>query len=73
MALTQKIPLLEKSKRLKILPKVDWQEQHKMLRISFNTSTKSLEAFFDTQFGYLKKPTHKNTNWEVVKFESIGH
>lgn len=33
----------------------------------------SSEAFYETQFGYLSRPTHRNTTWDAAKFEVCGH
>ena len=28
---------------------------------------------YETSFGYVKRPTHKNTSWDMAKFEVCGH
>jgi hypothetical protein len=30
-------------------------------------------ATYETQFGYVQRPTHKNTTWDIAKFEVCGH
>jgi alpha-mannosidase len=30
-------------------------------------------ATYETQFGYVQRPTHKNTTWDAAKFEVCGH
>jgi hypothetical protein len=30
-------------------------------------------ATYETQFGYVSRPTHKNTTWDMAKFEVCGH
>jgi alpha-mannosidase len=30
-------------------------------------------ATYETQFGYVQRPTHKNTTWDMAKFEVCGH
>lgn len=30
-------------------------------------------ATYETQFGHVQRPTHKNTTWDAAKFEVWGH
>ena len=30
-------------------------------------------ATYETQFGWCQRPTHKNTTWDMAKFEVCGH
>lgn len=30
-------------------------------------------ATYETQFGYMQRPTHKNTTMDMAKFEVCGH
>lgn len=30
-------------------------------------------ATYETPFGYVQRPTHKNTTWDAAKFEVCGH
>lgn len=30
-------------------------------------------ATYETQFGHVQRPTHKNTTWDIAKFEVCGH
>lgn len=29
-------------------------------------------ATYETQFGFVQRPTHKNTTWDAAKFEVCG-
>jgi alpha-mannosidase len=40
-----------------------------MLRASFPVAVQSDEVTCEIQFGHLKRPTHRNTTWDVAKFE----
>ena len=44
-----------------------------MLRVLFPTTVYSDEAFYGIQFGYVKRPTHRNTSWDLAKFEVPAH
>jgi len=30
-------------------------------------------ATYETPFGHVQRPTHKNTTWDIAKFEVCGH
>jgi alpha-mannosidase len=30
-------------------------------------------ATYEMQFGFVQRPTHKNTTWDIAKFEVCGH
>ncbi|MDA3797729.1 MAG: glycosyl hydrolase-related protein [Kiritimatiellae bacterium] len=71
--LTQKIVLSSNSKQLDFETKVDWNESHKMLRVAFPVDVLSNEFTSDIQYGTVKRPTHRNTSWDMAKFESVAH
>ncbi len=72
-SVTQKIVLRPDSRQLDFETKVDWQESHKMLRVSFPVDIHTAEATFDVQYGYIRRPTHRNTSWDLARFEVVGH
>lgn len=67
--ITQRISLAANSKRLDFHTMVDWLETRKMLRVSFPTTMFATEAAFDIQYGYVKRHSHRNTSWDMAKFE----
>ena len=69
----QKIVLAKHSKRLDFQTTVQWQERHRMLRVSFPVDINSEQAAFDIQYGYIMRNTHRNTSWDMAKFEVVGH
>ena len=71
--ITQKVYLSHNSKRLDFETVIDWQEIHKMLRVGFDTKIHSEQATYDIQYGYVKRNTHRNTSWDMAKFEVCGH
>jgi alpha-mannosidase len=52
---------------------VDWQEAHTMMKLEFPVNVRCTDAAYDTQFGWLRRPTTANTSWEVAKYEVCGH
>jgi alpha-mannosidase len=68
----QQVFLPTNSKRLDFVTNVDWQEVHRMLRVSFPAALRSEHATFDIQYGYVKRTTHTNTSWDMAQFEVSG-
>lgn len=71
--LKQKITLAEGSKMLRFDTWADWKELHKMLRVAFPVDVRAEQATFDIQYGTVKRNTHRNTSWDMAKFEVAGH
>ena len=56
-------------------------DQDSQLRLLVDTSPVLVElpldihspnATYETQFGFIERPTHKNTTWDAAKFEVCG-
>ncbi|WP_372661642.1 alpha-mannosidase [Cohnella sp.] len=71
--LTQKVVLTQGSRRIDFVTTVDWKESGQMLRTSFPVNVRSDSASCEIQFGYLKRPTHRNTMWDYAKDEICAH
>lgn len=69
----QEIALKPFSKRVDFKTEIDWQETHMLLKAAFPLDIYASEASYQIQFGYIKRPTHKNTSWDRAKFEVCGH
>jgi alpha-mannosidase len=69
----QKIILMEGSRRLDFVTKVDWHESGKMLRTAFPLELKAMEANCDIQFGMVTRPTHSNTDIDMAQHEICAH
>jgi len=52
---------------------VDWHERHEFLKFELPLNIHSDNATYETQFGHVQRPTHKNTTWDAAKFEVCGH
>ncbi|KAJ7652628.1 galactose mutarotase-like domain-containing protein [Mycena rosella] len=52
---------------------VDWREHHEFLKFELPLNIYSDNATYETQFGHVQRPTHKNTTWDMAKFEVCGH
>src|SRR5215210_2922050 len=71
--ITQTYKLLAGSRRLDIETCVDWHERQVLLRALFPLEVRSHEATFETMYGAVKRPTHRNTSWDEVRFEVGAH
>lgn len=69
----QYISLRAGSARLDFDTHVDWRESRKILRVLFETQVRAPYACYDSQFGYVRRPTTSNHSWEVAQFEVVGH
>lgn len=69
----QTIHLGQGTKRLDFETAIDWQEKHKMLRVGFRVDVRSDRAAFECAYGYVQRPTHRNTSWERSQFEVPVH
>ena len=61
------------SARLDIVTEIDWHERRKMLRAMFPLIVRSDFATFETCFGAVRRPTHRNTSWDTARFEVPAH
>ena len=71
--LVQKVYLEANSRRLEFRTEADWHEANRMLRVSFPVTVRAAEAAFDIQYGYVRRPTHRNTSWDQARFETVAH
>lgn len=65
----QQASLAANSKRLDFVTEIDWHESRRMLRVSFPAALSVNEAACDIQYGFVKRNTHRNTSWDMAKFE----
>src|SRR5829696_8906082 len=61
------------SRRLDIETDVEWHERQILLRALFPLAVRSHEATFETMYGVVRRPTHRNTSWDAIRFEVTAH
>lgn len=61
------------SRRIDFETVVDWHEEHRLLKAEFPVAVRSTRATYDIQFGYVERPTHANTSWDMARFEVVAH
>jgi len=69
----QVIFLGNNSKRLEFVTEVDWQEQHKLLKVAFPVNIFTREAIHEVQFGYVKRPNHRSYPTDRDRYEVCNH
>ena len=71
--LVQEISLTAGSARLDFASRLRWRETGSMLRTSFPVAVHATEATYEIQFGYVRRPTHRNTTWDLARDEVAAH
>ena len=61
------------TRRLDIETEIDWHERQVLLRARFPFAVHAHEATFETAFGAVRRPTHRNSSNEQAQFEGSGH
>jgi alpha-mannosidase len=72
-SIEQHYRLCSGSKRLEIETRIRWQGRRTLLRARFPFALRSHEAWFETAFGAIARPTHRNTSWDWARFEVNAH
>jgi alpha-mannosidase len=52
---------------------VIWQERQTLLKVGFPVDINTSYATYDIPFGNLRRPTHRNTPYDMAKFEVPAH
>jgi len=71
--LSQTITLRRGSHRLEFATEIDWQENHKLLKVAFPVTVHATEAIHEIQFGYIRRPTHRSRQFDADRFEVCNH
>jgi alpha-mannosidase len=71
--ITQVVSLEADSRRLDFVTTVDWKERNRMLRVSFPAAVHAERAACEIQYGHSFRATHRNTSWDMAKFEVPAH
>lgn len=61
------------SPRIDVAMDADWHESEMRLQVVLPTNVMSREAICGTQFGHVRRPRHRNTSWDVARFEVCAH
>lgn len=69
----QNVVFYKNSPRIDFETMIDWQEDHRLLKTIFEVDIRATKASYDIQYGYVERPNHWNTSWDLAKFEVCGH
>ena len=70
---TQDMYFYRDIKRIDFRTVIDWKEPHLLLKAHFPADIFCNAAQFDIQYGNVTRATHKNTSWDVARFEVCAH
>lgn len=71
--ITQELRLWANSARLEFATHIAWHERHYLVKARFPLNVRAETATFETAFGVVRRPTHRNTSWDAARFEVAGH
>lgn len=71
--ITQRIALYASSPRIDFETHVDWHVHHHLLKVAFPVDVRATDAAYQIQFGHIRRATHRNTSWDVGRFEVCAH
>lgn len=71
--LIQEISLMAGCSVVEFATHATWRETQSMLRTSFPLAIQAVEATYDIQFGTDRRPTHRNTTWDLGRDEVVAH
>jgi alpha-mannosidase len=71
--LRQAVRLDAGARRLEVRTEVDWQEDHKLLKVAFPLAVHADEATYEVAFGAVRRPTHFSTDRDLARYEVPGH
>jgi alpha-mannosidase len=71
--LSQIITLRSGSRRIDFATTVDWQENHRLLKVSFPVDIYTQEVIHEIQFGHLRRPNHRSRVYDQDRFEVCNH
>ncbi len=69
----QEISLRRGSRRVDFNTTMDWQENHKLLKVAFPVNIHANEAIHEIQFGHIRRPNHQSRPFDADRFEVTNH
>lgn len=71
--ITQQMVMYASNPRVDFVTNVQWHDHHMLLKVAFPVNIRATVATSEIQFGHLQRPTHRNTSWDVARFETCAH
>ncbi|HWE62445.1 MAG TPA: glycoside hydrolase family 38 C-terminal domain-containing protein, partial [Chloroflexota bacterium] len=71
--ITQRLLLYADLPRIDIQTHIDWHHHQVLLKAAFPLALRATQARYECAFGWVERPTHRNTSWDTARFEVTGH
>lgn len=68
----QRILIYRDLPRIDFQTEVDWHDHQILLKAAFPLNINTTRATHEIQFGAVERPTHRNTSWDVARFETCA-
>jgi alpha-mannosidase len=72
-SIVQDVRLWSNSQRVEFKTTLEWGDRRWLLKARFPLAIRSNVALFESAFGVVERPTHRNTSWQAAQFEVAGH
>ncbi|GAC1445431.1 MAG: alpha-mannosidase [Chloroflexota bacterium] len=69
----QDLSLWANSARVDIKTQIEWHDRRWLLKARFPLAVRASQATYETAFGVIERPTHRNTTWDSARFEVVAH
>ena len=71
--IVQDVRLWAGAARIDFVTRLDWHDRRWLLKARFPLAVRAPRATFETAFGVVEQPTHRNTGADQARFEVAGH
>jgi alpha-mannosidase len=71
--IVQRISFWRTTRRIDFETEIDWRERHTLLKVAFPVAIHAPRAAYDTQWGVIERPTHRNLPSDFARFEVCAH
>lgn len=68
----QRILIYRDLPRIDFQTEIDWHEHQILLKAAFPIDVNAARATHEIQFGAIERPTHRNTSWDMARFETCA-
>jgi alpha-mannosidase len=70
--ITQRVLIYTTLPRIDFQTEIDWHQHQMLLKAAFPLAINALHATHEIQFGAVERPTHRNTSWDMARFETCA-
>jgi len=68
----QRVLIYSTLARIDFQTEIDWHEHQMLLKAAFPVAINAARATHEIQFGAVERPTHRNTSWDMARFETCA-